>query len=69
MGSVATQAARYPPSLVAGLLKGIRDERHENGELSAIQAFASGPNPNQENWAEWSDEVWDDVTKFFDNVS
>ena len=66
VGGLATQAVRYPPRLVAGVLKAIGDELRENGGLNAVHAFPSRPNPNQGNWAEWSDEAWDDVAKFFE---
>ena len=69
VGGLAAQAAQYSPKLVAEVLREVKDHLCETRELSQIQAFASGPDPNQEQWAEWSDETWDDVAKFFDNIS
>ena len=66
---LAKPAVRYPPKLVAAMLKEIKEGLMEFGELTAAEAFAAGPNPSQDNWEEWSDETWEDVARFFDNVS
>ena len=69
IGGLARQAARYPPKLVAAILKELKEHLMEDGVLSAMEARASGPNPSQDNWVEWSEETWEDVARFFDNVS
>lgn len=41
----------------------------DRGGLIAVELRTAGPNPSQDNWPEWSDDAWEDVATFFDNVS
>lgn len=68
----ARQAQVYPPKLVKAILKGIKAELQNMGELSELSAMSSGPSPddtsndatepffNPEDVKD--DEIWDSVT-------
>lgn len=68
----ARQAQVYPPKLVKAILKGIKAELQNMGELSELSAMSSGPSPddtsndatepffNPEDVK--GDEIWDSVT-------
>ena len=62
IGGLAKAARIYPPKLVAAVLNGLREQMKADGDISALEAFTSGPVPEipivQEGvWTEY----WDDV--------
>ena len=63
IGGIARQAAQYPPKLVRAVLKCLRQQLTESGELSSAEANVSGPVPEEpfidpQQFEEW---YWDDV--------
>ena len=66
---VAKQAACHPPELIAGVLRELKGHLVGTCAIGAVEMRAAGPEPTQENWNEWSDETWNDVATFFDNIS
>ena len=63
IGGITRQAAIYPPKLVSAVLKSLKHELMQKGELSSAEASISGPIPeepfvDQEEFQEW---YWDDV--------
>ena len=42
---IAQQAAKYPPQLVRAVLKCLKRELEERGELNAVDAYNAGPVP------------------------
>ena len=62
IGGIARGAAVYPPKLVNAVLKGLKEQMVEDGSLSAVDAYAAGPVPEEPsmpagNWYQY----WDDV--------
>ena len=62
MGGLAHGAREYPPKLVTAVLRALRDQLLEDGDLDALQALTAGPVPEEREippgeW--WS--YWDDV--------
>jgi hypothetical protein len=45
IGGIAQQAAKYPPQLVRAVLKCLKRELEERGELNAVDAYNAGPVP------------------------
>ena len=73
LGGIAVQSAAYPPKLVKAVLKGLKEQLLEDGELSAVDLRFGGPNPTSPTF-----EVQDDneasmfhqvVEKVYDSVS
>ena len=61
VGGIARQAAVYPPKLVRAVLKVLRDELADRGQLNSHEAACSGPVPEEPSILE--DDYWfvDDV--------
>ena len=63
IGGIAAGAAVYPPALVRGVLKGIKEQMIEDGNLSSVEAYASGAVAEEPLMME------DDLEEFWDSVN
>ena len=62
IGGIAQQAAKYPPQLVRAVLKYLKRELEERGELNAVDAYSAGPVPEVPTVdPEWEERYVDDV--------
>ena len=62
IGGMAQQAAKYPPQLVRTVLKCLKRELEERGELNAVDAYSAGPVPEIPTVdPEWEERHVDDV--------
>ena len=62
IGGIAQQAAKYPPQLVRAVLKCLKRELEERGELNAADAHSAGPVPEMPTIdPEWEERCVDDV--------
>ena len=59
---IAQQAAKYPPQLVRAVLKCLKRELEERGELNTVDALCAGPVPEIPTVdPEWEERYVDDV--------
>jgi len=71
IGGIAHQAAAYPPKLVKAVLTALKAQMLEDGSISDMDLKTGGPVPSKpvvEPWAE-TPECWEEIEKFFDNIS
>ena len=62
IGGIAQQAAKYPLQLVRAVLKCLKRELEERGELNAVDAYSAGPVPEIPAVdPEWEERHVDDV--------
>ena len=62
MAYIAQQVAKYPPQLVRAVLKCLKRELEERGELNAVDACSAGPVPEIPTVdPEWEERYVDDV--------
>ena len=62
IGGIAQQAAKYPPQLVRAVLKCLKKELDERGELNSVDAYSAGPVPEIPTVdADWEERYIDDV--------
>eukprot|EP00971_Amphidinium_carterae_P086480 1711348-Amphidinium_carterae.1 len=67
IGGVAKFAARYPPKLVAAVLRALRQQLRHDGTLNSLEEL-SGPYPEHEVVPEHWRELLDEGGKFYDDV-
>ena len=62
IGGIAQQAAKYPPQLVRAVLKCLKKELEERGELNSVDAYSAGPVPEIPTVdPDWEEQYIDDV--------
>eukprot|EP00971_Amphidinium_carterae_P049539 976295-Amphidinium_carterae.1 len=47
IGGLAAAAAKYPPRLVSGVLRVLRDDLRKDEDLSDLAGFSAGPSPHE----------------------
>ena len=81
INGLAKQAAKYPPKLVRAVLKALKTQVTQDGEINHVSMKVGGPDPTQELFdaeyeEEWIDEVFggddyynDDDERYYDDIS
>ena len=83
INGLAKQAAKYPPKLVRAVLKALKSQMLQDGEINQVSIKFGGPDPTQELFdaeyeEEWIDEVFgrddgyeddDDGERYYDDIS
>merc|ERR1712016_581030 len=62
----AKSAARYPPKLCRAVLRGLKEEMEQQGEISNLEA--GRPSPHEPNIAAQTQEAHDELESYWDDV-
>lgn len=70
VGGLAHLCERYPQTLVDAVLDGLRRQMLEDGAISALELYASGPDPTEPLFpVDMADYVVEEGQKIFDDIS
>ena len=70
VGGLAHLCERYPQSLVEAVLKGLKQQMMEDGAISALEMYASGPDPTEATFPKDAEEfALEEAKKFYDDIS
>ena len=69
VGGIAHFAAEYPPDLVKAILHGLKQQLLEDHSISEIDLKVAGPDPSEQVYSSFPDEVLEEAVTYYDDIS